>query len=166
MPNIIHRLQVVSRLSFVVCRAASRRGIATLPTIIGLTILIVIVGIAITSLSLTETFIAAGQKQSSLALVYAETGARDALERLARNKNYSCSVPDCYAIDFVASGCSTNDGCARVSISSTTGSLADPKYVTSTGQVGSNIRKISVGVIYDISLNGEIATTTWQEITN
>ena len=63
-------------------------GVASLPTIIPLTVIILAIGIGITSLALTESLISAGQKQSSQALFYAEAGARDALIKIARNKKY------------------------------------------------------------------------------
>jgi len=151
-------------------RAAARRGIASLPTILVLVVLIVAVGIGITVLSLSEVFSTASQKQSSDAYVYAEAGARDALERIARNKNYVCDAPaqppGCYSLDFTANGCSTGAGCARVNVSAASGTAGNPKVVTSTGQAGLSARTVSVGVIFDTSQNGEIATTTWTEITN
>lgn len=144
----------------------SQQGVATLPTIMALTILIVVVGVSVAGLSVTENFISAGQKQSSEAFSYAEAGAKDALMKITRNKNYSCAVADCYSIDLVNSGCASNDGCARISVSAGVGSSGNPKIIISKGQVKNYTRRIQVSVVFDISLNGEIQSATWQELTN
>ncbi|MEK9154832.1 MAG: hypothetical protein AAB596_02080 [Patescibacteria group bacterium] len=142
----------------------SQKGAATLPTIIALTILILAVGIGITAVSFTESFISAGQNQSTRALFYAEAGARDALMRIARNKNYYCTSPSagCYQIDFVSSGCSTNEGCAKITVSD----ASSPKVIISEGRVNSNIRKVQADVYFDAAFNGEINNIQWQELTN
>ena len=143
-----------------------QQGLATIPTVIALTILVLAVGIGITSLSLSESFVTLGQDYSTRALFYAETGAKDALEKVARNKQYSCTATDCYSIPMATNGCTTNDGCARVTVTSGVGSIADPKIITSKGQIKSSTRRVQVTVIFDASLNGEIATASWQELNN
>lgn len=142
------------------------RGVATLPTIIMITMIILAIGIGITSLSLTEVFISAGQNQSSIALSYAETGIRDALIKIARNKNYNCVAADCYSIPFTTNGCIDNNACAKVSVSTGIGTELDPKIIISKGQAKNNTKRIQVNIIFDPSSNGEIATTTWQELSN
>ena len=137
-------------------------GVASLPIIMGLTLLILAVGVSITALGFTESFIVAGQKQSSEALFYAEAGARDALMKIIRNKNYS--ELSGYQIAFVSDGCTSNDGCAIITVSSGDGSALDPKIINSEGRGKNNIRKIRVEVIFDDSLNGEIKNANWQEV--
>lgn len=141
---------------------AKQQGVATLPTILALTILILAVGIAITTLGITESIISAGQKNSSEALLIAEAGARDALMKVARNKNFV----DSYQIAFADNGCVLNDRCATISISSGVGSGADPKIINSEGRVKSSIRKARVTIIFDSSQNGEIQGANWEEVTN
>lgn len=142
---------------------ASRAGLASLPTVVALTLLTLTIGVGITLASFTEIFTSAGAIQSAKALSYAEAGARDALMRIARNKNYTCSSPStgCYTMDFVSSGCSSNTGCAKITVSSST-----PKVIISEGRAGNNIRRLEVDVTLDASDNGEIATSTWAELTN
>lgn len=142
------------------------RGVATLPTVIALGMLILAIGIGITATSLTESFISAGSKNSAQALRYAEAGARDALIKIARKKNYSCTSADCYTVEFAPNGCTTNNACARIVVSSGTGALGDPKVVTSKGQAKSSTRTLQVSVLFDASLHGEISSATWQELTN
>lgn len=144
------------------------RGVATLPTIILMGVLILAIGIGILSLSFSENLISASQANASSALFYAEAGARDALIRIARNKNYSCTSADCYTIDIMTNGCATGNGCAKVSVGAGTGASGDPKLITAKGLMGGNTRTLQVSVYFDTSLYGQISTTTtaWQEITN
>lgn len=142
----------------------SRKGAATLPTIIALTILILAIGVSITAISFTEGLISIGQENSAQALAYAEAGARDALIKLARNKNYTCITVGCYSIPFVSNGCTTDDGCARIRVSGGVGTVGDPRIIVSEGKVRSSVRTIQTAVIFDTALNGEIATTTWSEL--
>lgn len=141
-----------------------RRGAATLPTIIALTILILAIGVSITAISFTESLISVGQGNAAQALVYAEAGARDALTKLTRNKNYTCVTTGCYAISFVPEGCTTNDGCARMSVSAGAGTIGDPRIITSEGKAKNSIRTMQISVMFDAAGNGEIATTTWSEL--
>lgn len=140
------------------------KGAATLPTIFALIILIVAISIALTSLSLSDSFIFLGAYQSSQALIFAEEGIKDALLRITRNKNYSCPNTDCYSIEFSSNGCQTNEACARVSVSGGEGSIDDPKIIIAKGQVKNKIRKIQAEVIFDENLNGKIENVIWKEI--
>lgn len=142
------------------------RGVATLPTVMLLGVMSLIVAVGITTLAFTELLISQGGSQSSRALFYAEAGARDALVKIARNKNYTCSAPDCYTIDFSTNGCSLGSDCAKVSVSAGTGATGDPKIVTSKGIMKASTRTMQVSVSMDT--NGQIATsstqTVWTEI--
>ncbi|MEK6877200.1 MAG: hypothetical protein AABZ49_01065 [Thermoproteota archaeon] len=147
-------------------------GIATLPTVMVLGMMTLAVVVSITSIAFNELFISQGLAQSSNALFYAEGGARDALTRIARKKNYTCSTTDCYSIDFVTNGCTNNSDCAKVSVSSGLGTTANPKIIMSKGIMKAGMRRIQVSVILDngttvaSSQNGEITSTTWTELTN
>lgn len=138
------------------------RGIATLPTVMVLGVMSLAVAVAITAVSLTELFISQGSIQSNKALFYAETGARDALMRIARNKNYVCSTTDCYTIDFSTNGCSLGNDCAKIMVSSGVGTVPDPKIVTSKGVMKSSGRTLQVQVILDN--NGAVTSATWNEV--
>src|SRR5574343_222236 len=84
-------------------------GVATLPTVILLGIMALVIAVGVETLSFTELMISQGGAQSSRALFYAEAGARDALIKIDRNKNYTCATTDCYSIDFSTNGCSTGN---------------------------------------------------------
>lgn len=145
---------------------STQSGVASLPTVLALTLLILASSIGVASWSFSESFGTYAQNESAKAYLYAEAGARDALLRLARNSKYSCAAPGCYQLEITDSGCSTGTACAQVSVSSDDGSALSPKIVTSTGIAGNYQRKIQVSVFYDTNLDGEIATTTWQELSN
>lgn len=141
------------------------RGAASLPSIIAVGLLILVIGVSITAISLSESFVSVGSSQSATALSYAELGAKDALIRISRNKNYSGG----YTINMVTNGCTSGDGCATVTVGSGVGSQADPKYIDSVGLMKTSTRKVRVAVEfmqYGGSIySGEIATSTWQEVT-
>lgn len=142
------------------------RGIATLPIVLALGILILATIIGISAMTFSEGFVAQGNTLSAKARAYAEAGARDALVRIARQKTYFCDTPalptGCYSIDMTTNGCSTNDGCARVTVSSATA----PKVILSEGRASNYTRRVQVSVTFDGSGNGEITSTSWQEINN
>lgn len=143
----------------------SCRGVATLPTVIVLGILTLAIAVGVTTVAYNESFISQGIGQSSRALFYAEAGARDALIKIARDKNYTCSSADCYTIDFSASGCSLGNDCAKVSVSTGTGATGNPKIITSKGIMKSSTRTLQVSVILDSGTpnNGEITSASWSE---
>ena len=144
----------------------------TLPTVIVIAMIALAVVVSITSLAFNELLISQGAAQSSTALFYAESGARDALIRIARNKNYTCSSVDCYNVDFVTNGCTNGTDCAKVTVSAGLGTTADPKIITSKGIMQAAMRRIQVNVTLDSGTttaslqNGEITSTTWTELTN
>lgn len=148
------------------------RGVATLPTVMVLGVLSLAVAVGITAVALSESFISQGSTQSARALVYAEAGARDALTKIARKKNYVCNSVDCYNIDFSTNGCALGNDCAKVSVSSGVGTTADPKIITAKGIMKSSTRTLEVRVTLDSgtsnpnSQHGEITGVVWSEITN
>ncbi len=151
---------------------STRRGVATLPTVMVMGIITLAIAVGITSVALTESFISQGSAHSSRALFYAESGARDALVKIARKKDYICSNADCYIIDFSTSGCSLGNDCAKVSVSAGTGTTASPKVITSKGSMKSSTRTLQVSVILDAGTTdaalqyGTITSPTWSELTN
>lgn len=155
------------KLSVVINKIRSPRGIAALPTVLVLGVVILAISVSLVTVSFSESFISQGSAQSSKALFYSEAGARDALVKIARNKNYTCASADCYSLPFVINGCgATLDGCAKVSVSAGVGTVGDPKIITSKGLMSASSRTINVNVILETSGDGGIATTTWSENIN
>lgn len=153
-------------------KITNNKGIATLPTVMILGMMTLAIVISIASLAFNELLISQGASQSANALFYAEAGARDALTRIARDKNYSCVSTDCYSLDFITNGCSNNTDCAKVSVSAGIGTTADPKIITSKGIMKASTRRVQVDVLLDSGTttaalqNGEITSSTWTELTN
>lgn len=137
----------------------SPRGFATLPTVMVLGVMSLAVAVGITAVSLTESFISQGSIQSNKALFYAESGARDALIRIARNKTYLCATTDCYTIDFSTNGCSLGNDCAKMIV---TGNDT-AKIVTAKGVMKSSTRTLQVSVT--LGTDGDITGATWSEVT-
>ena len=136
---------------------ASRQGVATIPIILALTILVIAIGLAISTVAFNETSITQDFSRSSQALAYAEAGARDALIKVTRDGGYTSAG---YNIDFVTSGCAAPyNGCATVTVASAT----SPKVIESTGKVKNNIRKVRTTVTVDS--NWVITGTVWEEVT-
>jgi len=143
-----------------------KSGVATLPTIIALAVLVLAIGIGISMASLSELLTSEGQSQSQKALSYAEAGAKEAMRKIAVNKTYSCVSQNCYTIPFIANGCVANDACAYILVSTNAGTSIDPKIVTSTGYAGLYARTLRITLEFDSSDNGQIASSTWTEVTN
>lgn len=130
-------------------------GIASLPTVMVLSLMIIIIGILITTLSFNENFTAASWNKSARALSYAEIGAKDALVKLARNKNIATSTQ----LAMVTGGCSTPfAGCASTTIATTT----NKTIITSTGIV----EEVTRGVVVESEVDaaGLISSSTWREL--
>ena len=151
---------------------SNKSGVATLPTVLVLSIMALAVVVSITAMAFNELLISQGAAQSSTALFYAEAGARDALTRIARNKSYTCSAADCYSVDFVTNGCSNGTDCAKVSVSSGVGSSADPKIIISSGIMNASKHKMQITVTLDsgttVAANqtGAITGAVWTELMN
>jgi hypothetical protein len=138
------------------------KGIATLPTMIVLGMMVLAVVVSITSLTFSGLMISQGQSQSSSALFYAEAGARDALVKIARNTDYTCVSTDCYSVDFITNGCTNNTDCAKVQV---TGNRTT-KVITSKGIMKASTRTMQVTVTLDGATNdyGLIQSAVWLEI--
>jgi Tfp pilus assembly protein PilX len=153
-------------------KIVTNKGIATLPTIMVIGMIALALVVSITAISFNELLISQGSAQSTSALFYAESGARDALLKIARDKNYACTTPDCYSIDFVENGCANNTDCAKITLSDGLGTTEDPKIITSKGVMRASVRLIQVSVTLDGGSadssiqNGEITSSVWSELTD
>ncbi|PIS05228.1 MAG: hypothetical protein COT81_02340 [Candidatus Buchananbacteria bacterium CG10_big_fil_rev_8_21_14_0_10_42_9] len=141
-----------------------QQGVATIPTIMALAILIVVLGISIAATGFTESAITKSQNASVEAIVYAEAGAHDALQRIARDKDYNCTSENCLQLDLKTNGCSNSDGCATITVSNDDGATNTPKIITSVGEAGDSTRTIQVSVI--LNSDGQMTQITWDEVTN
>jgi len=124
-----------------------RRGVALLPVILVLFGLVMVVGVAIAGISVSENTISSTKDASDEALAIAESGIQDALMRLARDK------------DFTSAGynLSVSGGTATIIVPS-----GSSKDITSTGALNNKSRKIQLTVNADA--NGKITQTGWTEV--
>lgn len=137
----------------------SSSGIATIPVVIIFTFLVLVVGVAIALISSNETFDVLFFVNSSKALNYAQTGAKDALIKITRNKDFSFPSPS-YNIEFATNGCTNYDGCATVTVTTN----GNNRTITSQGRSKNSIRRIQVDIT--LSTYGEITSSTSTELTN
>ena len=124
-----------------------RRGVALLPVILVLFGLVMVVGVAIAGISVSENTISSTKDASDEALAIAESGIQDALMKLARDK------------DFTSAGynLSVSGGTATIIVPS-----GSSKDITSSGTLNSKTRKIQLTVNADA--NGKITQTGWTEV--
>ena len=129
-------------------------GIASVASVVVLMILIISAGALIASLSLADSLSVGGRNTSNKALDFARSGAKDALERIARQRDYTGA----YSLELAADGCSEPyAGCASVVVNPG----LSPKTVSVEGRVGNLKRKIQVAV--NLDPDGLIIDYDWQE---
>ena len=175
---------VARQMSNIFSPCSARRGAIAIPLLASLALLIITIGLSINSVSYNESQNYGNIADSYKALEYAESGARDALQRIAINYAATTSggsdcgslnsggAAPCYTMDFTSdsAGClSANNGCARVKITkpaTSTCPSATCSLITSEGRVGSFIRKIQVTVTLSTNANytNMIKDTVWLEI--
>jgi hypothetical protein len=129
-------------------------GIASVASVVVLMILIISAGALIASLSIADSLSVGGRTASNKALDFARSGAKDALERIARQRDYTGA----YSLETVAAGCSEPyAGCASVVVNPG----LSPKVINIEGRIGNLKRKIQVAV--NLDSDGLIINYDWQE---
>ncbi|MFZ2310124.1 MAG: hypothetical protein WAW11_01110 [Patescibacteria group bacterium] len=132
-----------------------KSGIASIPTVLVLMALILSAGILMASISISDNTSVSEGNSSEKALNYAQLGAKDALERIVRNKDYVGT----YNLDITPGSCSSVPvACAVVTVSAG----SSPKVINVEGQKGDAKRKIQVDA--NLDSNGLITSYNWQEL--
>lgn len=134
--------------------ARKNKGIAALPVLILLTLIILLVGIAVSGVGFIESALALDQTQSREAYYIAEMGVNDALVKLTRNK------------DFISIGYCLNNACNTDRYASITVAGTNVKTITSDGFVKNKQRRIQV-TTQDVQINnGKIIINAgdWKEL--
>lgn len=106
-------------------------GIAALPTIVIIGVVVLLIAVALISSGLIENAISFGHYQSQQAYIAADLGAQDAIMRISRNKNFTSAG---YAI-------TAGSGTANISVSGTTS-----KTIISEGAYSNKTRRLQVVV--------------------
>lgn len=130
-------------------------GVAALPTIIIISMIILLVGVGVASSGFIEGLSSFGELENKKALFAAEAGAMDAFKRIVKNTNCNTGgAPDCSSYSLAI-----DDATATIAIS---GSAV--KTIVSIGQFG--IKKVKIQVQASVDANRKITQTSWQQLTD
>lgn len=144
------------------------RGASILAATAIVLLLLVAIGIVIASSSLFEGYLSEVQRQSQDAYLGAETGVKDAMIKIARNKNFSSSG---YFIPSDPSNCTLNGDsvCTRVIVEKDTASVcsqaigAGQDCIIATGTLNTVSRTLEI-ILNVNAVNGKITQVSWEEI--
>ncbi len=127
-----------------------------MPTIILIAMVILLAAVGVASSGFIGGLISYGELESKKTLFAAEVGARDAFERVVRNKRCNIDAsPSCSSYSLVV-------GDATVSI--IVSGSGNARTVVSTGQIGVIKSKIQVEISFDANDKG--TQTSWKQITD
>lgn len=130
---------------------SGERGAVALLSILSLAMIILIVGLAMTVSGFLQTDITHNQEKASGALFIADAGARDAYQKITRNKDYVSA----------GYGLAVGEGTANVVVSQNAGTTE----IISTGTLGNNIKKIKAVVNTNTdAMDGKLSIVSWNEI--
>lgn len=142
-----------------ILKKIDKSGVASIPLVMGLLILIISVGLFISSISLSDSLSSSNQEKSNLALSYAQLGVREALVRITRFPCYDCS--NNFQIEMVANGCMPGlPGCVTVEYTPATVPTSSEVIITSQGDINDVIKRVQVNV--NLDAYGKIISYTWQ----
>ena len=140
------------------------RGAALLSLTLAVALILTAVGLSLLSSGLSETLISHTQGESREAYAGAQSGAKDAMMRIARDKNFTS------AGYVIPSGCALNGAalCTRVIVENTQSACsqalgANQDCVIVTGTLSSRTRKIEVILNVDAT-SGKITQVSWKEL--
>lgn len=145
-------------------RGFYEKGAMALSSIMVLAAILLALGLAMASSGFIQSNIVFNQGKSNSAFYLTEAGAKDAMQRVARNKNYSnagyilnltngsANVVVCHNDDIIT--------CSNIAVQQT--------EILSTGVSGTNTKKIRA--VLDINAgndgNGKITVVSWEEVGN
>ena len=141
------------------------RGAALLATTLAVIIILLAMGLSMTSSGLFEGFMSQAQSDSREAFAAAQSGTKDAQLRIARNKNFSS------AGYYIPAGCTQNGSalCTKVIVEKDTASSCSQSIsaaqdcVIAAGTLNNTTRTIEV-ILNVTATNGKITQVSWKEI--
>ncbi len=150
------------------CFMLHERGAALLATTLAVIIILLAMGLSMTSSGLFESFMSQAQSDSREAFATAQSGIKDAYLRIARNKNFSSAG---YFIPSDPSNCTLNSSllCTKVIVEKGAASAcsqaigAGQDCIISAGTFRNTTRTIEVILNVDAT-NGKISEVSWKEI--
>jgi len=136
----------------------NQQGMALLATVVVVLLILVAVGLSMISLGIFEGFMAESQRASDEAYAAAQSGVKDAMMRIARNKNYSS------AGYYLPENCTPNGAttCAHVIVEKDAPSAGKDR-VTATGTLSNSTRKLEV-ILNVNATNGKITIDSQSEL--
>lgn len=129
------------------------KGVAALPTIIIIAMIILLAGIGAASSGFVENLISYSELENKKALFAAEAGAKDAFKRIGRNKDCNLGGSPTCASYSIAIG----DATSTITVSG-----AENKTILSSGQIGNIEVKIQVETYFDA--NNKLIQSSWRQI--
>ena len=143
-------------------------GMAMLATVLILMLIIVAVGLSMISSGLFEGVMSENERQSQEAHLATTGGAKDAMMRIARNKNFATSSG--YFIPSDPSDCSLygSTACAKVIVEKDSASVcsqsisAGQDCVISLGTLANSARKVEV-ILNVNATSGKMIMQSWNE---
>src|SRR3989344_9102252 len=136
-------------------------GMALLSTVVAVLLILVAVGLSMISLGIFEGFMAESQRASDEAYTAAQSGVKDAMMRIARDKNYFSAE---YYLPADPSDCTLNSAtaCAHIIVEKDAPSAGKDR-VTATGTLSNSTRKLEV-ILNVNAINGKITVESRTEI--
>lgn len=135
------------------------KGAMALSSVLALSLILLALGLAMAFSGFVQSDIAYNQDKAAIAFYIAEAGAKDAMQKVVRNKNYSTAGLEGskYILTFV-------NGSADIVINKDI-PAAERTEILSTGTAGVNIKKIRVVLNTDAGSNdtGKITIMSWEE---
>lgn len=144
---------------------SGERGAALLATTLAVIIILLAMGLSMTSSGLFEGLMSKAQSDSREAFAAGQSGIKDAYLRIARNKGFSS------AGYYIPTGCTQNGItlCTKVIVEKDTASVcsqsisAGQDCLIAAGTLNSTTRTIEVILNVDAT-NGKITQVSWKEI--
>ncbi|HXK37668.1 MAG TPA: hypothetical protein VJ579_01215 [Candidatus Paceibacterota bacterium] len=142
------------------------KGAASIPLVLGIGILVFLIAISVTSVETARIYLTQANADGAQAMQYAQTGLRDALQQLARNRDVGTSTAIVFNIEMATSGCATLRACARVAVSNGIGTVESPKIISALGYHRNARKGLQAEVVLDTSGWGTLRVTTLGETLN
>jgi len=132
----------------------NEKGVMALSSVLVLSLILLVLGLAMAFSGFVQSNIAFNQDKAAIAFYVAEAGAKDAMQKVIRNKNYSNAG---YSIVM-------SEGNANIAVSKDV-PAPDRTEILSTGIVGANTKKVRVvlNTNADNDGNGKITIVSWEE---
>jgi Tfp pilus assembly protein PilX len=142
------------------------KGAASIPLVLGIGILVFLIAMSVTSVETARIYLTQANTDGAQALQYAESGVRDALLQLARNRDVGTSTPISFEIEMATSGCSTLRACARVAVNNGEGTESSPRIVSALGYYRNARKGLEAKVVFDVSGWGALRVLSLSETIN